>query len=139
MLLGESDEEVTRALLSAGIRRRLWGFPRASKRNLDVRRRWLFLSRRADDRRLPPPRFECLAKFVWLRSWTKAFGLPRGSSRHLNVAAAHGPGKFVELFFQVKNLFLQIYYVPRSDIWLCDSRFSPLELTLETIPLQASP
>jgi hypothetical protein len=37
----------------------------------------LLLSRRVDDRRLPPLRFECLAKFVRLRIWTKAFGLPR--------------------------------------------------------------
>jgi hypothetical protein len=33
--------------------------------------RLLILSRRADDCRLLSLRFECLAKFVWLRIWSK--------------------------------------------------------------------
>ena len=94
----------------------LW-FTCEFKRFFDALRLRLLLSRRADDCRLPPLRFECLAKFVRLRIWSKTFGLPRGSWNHLCVSPADGPGKFVELFLQVKNLFLQICYVPGAQLW----------------------
>ena len=93
-----------RALSRCGL---LW-FPCEFKRFFGTLRFPLLLSRRADDCRLPPLRFECLAKFVRLRIWSKTFGLPRGSSQYLSIASADGLGKFVELFLQVKNLFLQI-------------------------------
>jgi hypothetical protein len=83
-------------------------FPRPFRFAFEALRPRLLLSRRADDCRLLPLRFECLAKFVRLRIWSKTFSLPRGGGRHLCVASADGPAKFVELFLQVKNLFLQI-------------------------------
>jgi hypothetical protein len=51
-------------------------FPCAFKRLFGALRRRLLLSRRADDCRLLPLRFECLAKFIWLRIWSRTFGLP---------------------------------------------------------------
>jgi len=95
--------------LSAFSRDFLLWFPRPFKCALDALRLRLTLSRRTDDRRLLPLRFECLAKFVRLRIWTKALGLPHGGSGHLSADPADGPGKLVELLLQVKNLFLQIY------------------------------
>jgi hypothetical protein len=102
------DEDLMRAPFRPVSRGDLLLFPCAFKRLFGALRRRLLLSRRADDCRLPPLRFECLAKFVRLRIWSKTFGLPRGSCRHLSIAPADGPRKFVELFLQVKNLFLQI-------------------------------
>ena len=67
LLLLPNDEDLPRAVLSTGSRECFFRFPRAFKRPFNGLRRWLFLSRRADDRRLPPFRFECLAKFVRLR------------------------------------------------------------------------
>jgi hypothetical protein len=63
----------------AASRGRLPWFRCEFKRFFGALRLRLLLSRRADDCRLPPLRFECLAKFVRLRIWSKAFGLPRGS------------------------------------------------------------
>jgi hypothetical protein len=85
----------------------LW-FPCEFKRLFGALRLRLLLSRRADDCRLPTLRFECLAKFVRLKIWSKTFGLPFGGSNHLCVPPADGSTKVVELFLQVKNLFLQI-------------------------------
>ena len=108
LLLGRAGKRVMRLRLSAFSRAFLLWFARPFKWALDAVRLRLTLSRRTDDRRLLPLRFECLAKFVWLRIWSRTFGLPRGSSRHLRISSADGPRKFVELFLQVKNLFLQI-------------------------------
>ena len=80
LLLGRADEDVIRLRRSAFSRGFLLWFRRPFKWALDAVRRRLTLSRRADDRRLLPLRFECLAKFVRLRIWTKAFGLPHDSS-----------------------------------------------------------
>ena len=106
LLLGRANEDLIRLRLSVFIRGFLLWFPRPFKCALGAVRLRLTLSRCTDDRRLLPLRFECLAKFVRLRIWTKAFGLPHDSSRHLSAAPADGPTKFVELFLQVKNLFL---------------------------------
>jgi len=106
LLLGRAGEHVIRLRPSAFIRGGFLWFPRPFQCALGAVRLRLTLSRRTDDRRLLPLRFECLAKFVRLRIWTKAFGLPRDSSWHLGGTSACGPAKFVQLLLQVKNLFL---------------------------------
>ena len=68
-----------RARFRAASRAGLLWFPCEFKRFFGALRLRLLLSRRADDCRLLPLRFECLAKFVRLRIWSKTFGLPRGS------------------------------------------------------------
>jgi len=78
--LGPADERVLRLRSSALSRGFLLRFPRPFRCALDPLCLRPTLSRRTDDRRLPPLCFECLAKFVRLRIWTKALGLPRHSS-----------------------------------------------------------
>jgi len=80
LLLGRAGEHVIRLRPSAFSRGGFLWFPRPFKCALGAVRLRLTLSRRTDDRRLLPLRFECLAKFVRLRIWTKAFGLPRDGS-----------------------------------------------------------
>jgi hypothetical protein len=65
------------------------------------------LGRFADDRRMPPFGFECLAKIARLRILTKTFD-SLTADRQLTVGHTGGRklGKFVELFLQVKDLFL---------------------------------
>src|SRR5215467_893278 len=127
LLLGRAGERVMRLRLSAFSRAFLLWFARPFRWALDAVRLRPTLSRRTDDRRLLPLRFECLAKFVRLRIWTKAFGLPRDSSQHLSAAPANGPTKFVELFLQVKNLFLQIYDLTSAQFRQFDSVFCCLQ------------
>ena len=67
LLLGRAEEPVIRLRLGALSRGFLLWFPRPFKCALDALRLRLLLSRRTDDRRLLPLRFECLAKFVRLR------------------------------------------------------------------------
>src|SRR5437660_10486535 len=69
-----------RLTLRAAIPSGFFRFFREVKARLDTPRRrwrWLRLSRCADDCRLPPLRFECLAKIIRL-DLTKTFDLPRG-------------------------------------------------------------
>src|SRR4029453_9234124 len=106
--LPRCDDDFMRAPFRPVSRGGLLWFPCEFKRLLVALGRGLLLSRRADDCRLLPLRFECLAKFVRLRIWSTAFGLPRDSCRHLCASATDVRPKFVELFLQVKNLFLQI-------------------------------
>ena len=73
------NEDLVRAPFRLVSRGGLLWFPCEFKRFFGALLRRLLLSRRADDCRLPPLRFECLAKFVRLRIWSKTFGLPRGS------------------------------------------------------------
>src|ERR1700730_1507770 len=102
----------TRTIFSAVIRGCLFRFAPAGISLLAILRlRLLRLSRGADDCRLPPLRFECLAKIIRL-DLTKTFDLPPALDRQLIVGRAGGLRKLVELFLQVKNLFLQIYDVP---------------------------
>ena len=71
-LLDRFEAGVTRAIFSAVILGCLFGFaPTAIDLLGTPRLRWLRSSRRADDCRLPPLRFECLAKIVRLRILTK--------------------------------------------------------------------
>src|SRR5262249_37857392 len=128
LLLGLTDRDLTRLPLSAMSRGFLLRFPRPFRCDFVALRIRLLLTGRADDRRLPPLRFECLAKFVRLRIWTKACGLPRGGSR-LSVGPAGGLGKLVELFLQVKNLFLQIYDLTSAQPGNFDPVFCRLQTT----------
>ena len=92
-----------RLILSAAILG-FFRFFRKVKGFLDtLRRRWLRLSRCVDDCRLPPLRFECLAKFP-LRI-KNAHVCP---DRHLTVdfGGRRKLRKLVEFLCQVKNLFL---------------------------------
>src|SRR5205814_956363 len=73
LLLGWTDEDLTRLPLSAMSRGFLLRFPRPFRCAFVALRLRLLLRPRADDRRLPALCFECLAKFVRLRIWTKAF------------------------------------------------------------------
>ena len=108
---------VTRAIFRAVIRRCLFRFARTAICLFATRRLGLLrLSRCADDCRLPPLRFECLAKIIRL-DLTKTFDLTPALDRQLIVAPAGGLRKLVELFLQVKDLFLQIYYVPGAQLW----------------------
>jgi len=62
------EADLMRLALTAAILGRFFRFLGRAKGLLDTpRRRWLLLSRFADDCRLLPLRFECLAKFVRLR------------------------------------------------------------------------
>jgi hypothetical protein len=73
------DEDLARAPFRPVNRGGLLWFLCEFKRFFGALLRRLLLSRRADDCRLLPLRFECLAKFVRLRIWSKTFALPRGS------------------------------------------------------------
>src|SRR5437763_14555062 len=97
-----------RLTLRAAIPSGFFRFFREVKARLDTPRRrwrWLRLSRCADDCRLPPLRFECLAKFP-LRI-KNAHVCP---DRHLTVdfGGRRKLRKLVEFLCQVKNLFLYI-------------------------------
>ena len=72
VVLEKKHSRPVRAIFSAVILGCLFGFaPTAIDLLGTPRLRWLRLSRRADDCRLPPLRFECLAKIVRLRILTK--------------------------------------------------------------------
>src|SRR6266536_3250488 len=72
------EPDLMRLTLSAAIPGCFLRFFREAKGLLEtLRQRWLRLSRCADDCRLPPLRFECLAKIIRL-DLTKTFDLPRG-------------------------------------------------------------
>jgi hypothetical protein len=71
LLLGRTDEDLMRLPLRAMSRGFLLRFPRPFRFAFVALRLRLLLSRRADDCRLPPLRFECLANFVRLRIWSK--------------------------------------------------------------------
>jgi hypothetical protein len=93
------------------------------------RRDRLPLSCLDDDCRLPPFAFECLAKFVLVKDLTETFDPPPLWIGNLTAVRTGGPGKFVELLLQVKNLFLQIYDVTRAELWELDSVLGDIELT----------
>ncbi len=77
-LLDRFGARVTRAIFRAVIRRCRFRFARTAICLFATRRLGLLrLSRCADDCRLPPLRFECLAKIIRL-DLTKTFDLPRG-------------------------------------------------------------
>ncbi len=110
-----------RLILSAAIPGFFRFFRTAKGLLATLRRRCLRLSRRADDCRLPPLRFECLAKIVWLRIGLRPSACRAAIDRHLIVGRAGGLRKLVELFLQVKNLFLQIYDVPGAQFRKLDA------------------
>jgi hypothetical protein len=117
-LLRRAEPGLMRLILSVPIRG-FFRFFRRAKGFLDtLRRRWLRLSRCADDCRLPPLRFECLAKMVRLRIGLRRSTFRAAIDRQLIVGRAGGLRKLVELFLQVKDLFLQIYYVSGRDVRL---------------------
>ncbi|PYL23005.1 MAG: hypothetical protein DMF37_10795 [Verrucomicrobia bacterium] len=98
------EPDLMRLPLSAAIPDCFFRFFREAKRPFDTLwRRWRRLSRRADGCRLPPLRFECLAKFP-LRI-KNAHVCP---DRHLAVdfGGRRKLRKLVEFLCQVKNLFL---------------------------------
>ena len=73
-LLDRFEAGVTRAIFSAVILGCLFGFaPTAIDLLGTPRLRWLRLSRRADDCRLPPLGFECLAKVSVVKDLTETF------------------------------------------------------------------
>src|SRR6266496_5915964 len=111
-------ERALRLALSATTRGCFLSFRRSRRATglFDEPRRWACLSRFADDCRLPPLCFECLAKIVRLRILTKTFDLPPAIGRQLIVARADGLRKLAELPLQVKDLFLQIYDLSGAKI-----------------------
>src|SRR6266699_529787 len=74
--LRRAEPGLMRLILSAAILGFFRFFRRAKGRLDTLRRRWLRLSRCADDCRLPPLRFECLAKIGTVTDLTKTFDLP---------------------------------------------------------------
>ena len=108
MPLPESDGDLADLRFSAATRELFLWFSGAFSRLFGALLRRLPLSRRADDCRLPPLRFECLAKFIRLRIWSETSAC-HAAADQLRAGPANGPRKVVELFLQVKDLFLQIH------------------------------
>jgi hypothetical protein len=84
----------------------------------ELRRSRLLLSRFGDDFRLPPFRFECLAKVA-----VKYLAETRNHCLGTHKLAVDPGGrrklrKFVELLLQVKDLFLQIQLLSHRQIRL---------------------
>src|SRR5439155_12191213 len=76
---------------------------------------FLPLQRCAEDGRPRPLRVECVAKTVRLR-FDYAVRPAAAIDRQLIAGRPRGLRKLVELFLQVKDLFLQIYYVPGTEL-----------------------
>src|ERR687887_225927 len=70
---------------------------------------------------------------------TKTFDLPPAIDRQLIVALADGLGKLVELFLQVKDLFLQIYDLSSAQIWEFYSVCGDIKLTAQHSLANAQP
>src|SRR6266700_1711225 len=124
---------ITRLVLSAGTFACLFRIRRIAEAFVIERRRSCFgLGRLADDRRMPPFRFECLAKIARLKILTETFD-SLTADRQLTVGHAgwRKLGKFVELFLQVKDLFLQIHYVAGAELWTFYPILRHLELAAQ--------
>src|SRR5262249_47052475 len=113
------DESAARLALTEAIRDRFLIFRRSRRTPglFDETLRLPRLSRFADDCRLPPLCFECLPKMVGLRILLRRSTRPSPVDRQLVAARGVGLGKLVELFLQVKDLFLQIYYLSGTQVW----------------------
>jgi hypothetical protein len=100
----------------------------------ELRRSRLLLSRFGDDCRLLPFRFECLANCCAVKDLSPLADRQLiANASHLTVTRTEGRklGKLVELFLQVKNLFLQIHYVTGAELRQSYSVLCHIELAAQ--------